>query len=146
MQLEKWFPLQGERAHSLKKIDIKSILNSFIFFALLSSSISRANPSCVVATIFSNLAFLSTSVSLANLSCLLATTFSSLRFLSNSFSSPRFNLLRVARRCFSWSFVCDDLYFSSCSFFWFSFLLYLFRVLSSAFLSSVLQSMKLFML
>ena len=39
-----------------------------------------------------------TSVSMANLSCLLATTFSSLRFLSNSFSSPRFNLLRVAWR------------------------------------------------
>ena len=113
MQLEKWFPLQGERAHSLKKIDIKFIP----FFALLSSSVSRVNPSCVVATIFSNLAFLSTSVSMANLSCLLATTFSSLRFLSNSFSSPGFNLLRVARRCFSWSFVCDDLFFSSCSFF-----------------------------
>ena len=89
MQLEIWFPLQGERAHSLKKIDIKSILNSFLFLLFFSSSVSRANPSCVVATIFSNLAFLSTSVSMANLSCLLATTFSSLRFLSNSFSSPR---------------------------------------------------------
>ena len=106
------------------------------FFALLSSSVSRANLSCVVATIFSSLAFLSSSVSMANLSCLvaasfsslallsssvsmanlsclLATTFSSLRFLSNSFSSLRFNLLRVARRCFSWFYVSDDLFFSS---------------------------------
>ena len=110
------------------------------FFALLSSSVSRANLSYVVATIFSSLAFLSSSVSMANLSrlvaasfsslallcssvstanlsCLLATTFSSLTFLSNSFSSPRFNLLRVARLCFSWSSVSDDLFFSSCSFF-----------------------------
>ena len=46
--------------------------------------------------------FLLLSVSTANLSCLLATTFSSLRFLFNSLSSPRFNLLRVARLCFSW--------------------------------------------
>ena len=36
-----------------------------------------------------------------------------LSFLSNSLSSPRFNLLRVARCCFSWSCVSDDLYFSS---------------------------------
>ena len=42
------------------------------------------------------------SVSTANLSCLPATTFSNLRFLFNSLSSSRFNLLRVARRCFSW--------------------------------------------
>ena len=31
-------------------------------------------------------------------------------------SSPRFNLLRVARRCFSWSSVSDYLFFSSCTF------------------------------
>ena len=72
--LEKWFPLQGKRAHSLKKNLIKSN-----FFALLSSSISRAILSCVFATIFSSLAVLSTSVSMANLSCLLATTFSRYR-------------------------------------------------------------------
>ena len=73
-----------------------------------------------VATIFSSLDFLFSSVSMANLShlvaatllffllvsmanlrCLLSSTFSSLRFLSNSFSSPHFNLLRVAtRHCF----------------------------------------------
>ena len=70
----------------------------------------------MVATIFSSFALLSSSISTANLSCLLATTFSSLSFLSNSFSSPRFNLLRVARHCFSWSSVSDDLFFSSCSF------------------------------
>ena len=73
----------------------------------------RANTGCAVATIFSNLAFLSSSVSMVNLSCLvaasftnlsclLATTLSSLRFVSNSLSSPRFNLLRVSRSCFSW--------------------------------------------
>ena len=111
--LEKWFPLQCERAHSLTFlktpifIQIKSKSNPFHFFALLLSSASRANLSCVVATIFTSLAFLSSSVSMtnlnhlvaasfsslallsssvsiANLSCLLATTFSSLRLLSNS--------------------------------------------------------------
>ena len=55
-----------------------------------------------IATSFSSLVLLSSSVSTANLSCLLASTFSSLRFLFNSLSSPRFNLLRVAKRCFSW--------------------------------------------
>ena len=72
--------------------------------AFLSSSISMANLSRLVVASFSSLTLLSSSVSMANLSCLLATTFSSLRLLSNSFSfsSPRFNLLRVARRCFLW--------------------------------------------
>ena len=68
----------------------------------LSSSISTANLSRLVAASFSSLALLSFSVSTVNLNCLLATTFSSLRFLSNSLSSPRFNLLRVVRRCFLW--------------------------------------------
>ena len=44
-------------------------------------------------------------------------TFSSLKFLSNSLSSPRFNLLIVARCCFSWSSVSDDLFFPSSVFF-----------------------------
>ena len=87
--------------------------------AFLSSSISMANLSCLVAASFSSLALLSSSVSMANLSCLLTTTFSSLIFLSNSLSSPRFNILRVARRCFLWF---------------------------SAFLSSILQSLKLCLL
>ena len=79
----------------------------------LTTALIRANMSYVVATIFSSLAFLSLSISMANLSfsssvstaklsCLLATTFSSLMYLSNTFSSPRINLLRVARRCFLW--------------------------------------------
>ena len=137
----KMVPITGRASSFLEKhLFFKSNINqihSFFFFALLSSSISRANLSCVVATIFSSFAFLSSSVSMANLrrlvaasfsnfallsssvstaylSCLLATTFSSLRFLSNSLSSPRFSLLRVVRRCFSWSSVSDDLYFSSC--------------------------------
>ena len=54
-----------------------------------------------IAASFSILVLLSSSVSTANPSCLPATTFSSLTFLFNSLSSPRFNLLRVARRCFS---------------------------------------------
>ena len=62
-----------------------------------------------IAASFSRLVLLSSSVSTANLSCLLATTFSSLRFLFNSLLSPRY-ILRVARRCFSWfsifSFSC----------------------------------------
>ena len=68
----------------------------------LSLSVSITNLSRLVAASFSSLALLSSSVSTANLSCLLATTLFSLRFLSNSLSSPRFNLLRVARHCFSW--------------------------------------------
>ena len=169
------FPLQGERARSLKNfvfetpisIQIKSKSNPnqiHFFFALLSSSVSWANVSCVVATIFSSRAFLSSSVSMANpsrlvaasfsslpllsssvsmadLSCLVATIFSSLSFLSNSFSSPRFNLLRVASRCFSWSSVSDDLFFPLVLL-----LAHLFCVLSTAFLSSVLQSLKLCLL
>ena len=113
--------------------------------ALLFTSVSRANLSCVVATTFSNLAFLRYSVSMANRSCSVATIFSlaklsrsvttifsSLAFHSSSvsmtfgsclslrFSYPRFNILRGARGSFLWSSV--------------TFLLYLFRFLSSAFL------------
>ena len=107
----------------------------------------RANMSCAVATIFSSLDFLSVSVSTANLSRLVAAsfsslaffffclhgqsepfTFSSLRLLFNSLSSPRFHRLRVGRH-YSHGFL-------------FSY----FRVLSSAFLSSVLQSLKLCLL
>ena len=160
-------PITG-RAKSQYKLNPNQIqIKSISLFALLSSSVSRANVSCVVATIFSSLAFLSSSIpmanlsclvaasfsslallsssiSTANLSCLLATTFSSISFLSKSFLSPRFNL-RVARRCFSWSTVSDDLYFPLIVF-WSSSMLYLFRILSSAFLSSVLQSLKLCLL
>ena len=120
--LEKWFPLQGERAHSLKlKLQSQSKLNpNHIQFIFCSSFFLWVNLSCVVATIFSSLAFLSSSISMANLSRLVATifssltllsssvstanlvtTFSSLSFLSNSLSSHRFILLRVARHCFS---------------------------------------------
>ena len=122
---------------------VATILSSLAF---LSSSVSMANLSRLVAASFSTFALLSSSVSTTNLSGLLATTFSSLRFLSNSLSSPRFNLLRVARCCFSCSSVSDDLFFPSSVFFLFSFLLYLFLILSSAFLSTVLQSLKLCLL
>ena len=75
---------------------VATIFSSLDFLSL---SVSMANLSRLVAASSSSLVLLSSSVSTTNLSCLLATTFSSLRFLSNS---PRFNLLRVARRCFSW--------------------------------------------
>ena len=123
-----------------------AVATIFSCLAFLSSSISMANLSRLVAASFSSFALLSSSVSTANKSGLLATTFSGLRCPSNSLSSPRFNLLRVARRCFSWSSVSDDLFFTSSVVvvvFWFSFLLYLFHVLSSAFLSSLLQFLKL---
>ena len=61
--------------------------------------------SCQLFKAFS-LVLLSSSVSTANLSCLLATTFSSLRS-----TSPCFSLLRVARRSFSKSSVSGDLFF-----------------------------------
>ena len=90
---------------------------------------------------FSSLALLSSSVSTAILRCLLATTFSSISFLSNSFSSPHFNVLRVARRCFWWSSVSEELFFSSCSFL-VLLLAISFSLLSSAFLSSVSEALE----
>ena len=88
---------------SLIRANMSSVVATiFSSLAFLSSSISMANLSRLVASSFSSLALLSSSVSTANLSGLLATTFFSLRYLSNSFSSSRFNLLRVARRCFLW--------------------------------------------
>ena len=98
------------------KTNIK--LNPFLY-ALLSSTDSRANLSCVVSTIFSSLAFLSSSISMANLSSLVGPSFSSFAVLSSSLQLIFITLLqslRVARRCFSWSSVSDDLLFSSCSF------------------------------
>ena len=37
-------------------------------------------------------------------------------YTSYKFSSPHFNILRMARHYFSWSSVSDDLFLSSCSF------------------------------
>ena len=37
-------------------------------------------------------------------------------YISYNLSSPHFNLLRVTSRCFSWSSVSDNLFFSSSSF------------------------------
>ena len=109
----KMVPITG-RANSFLEIEtsISIQIISNPFFSFLSSSVSMANLSHLVDTMFSSLALHSSSVSTANL----ATTFSSLSFLSNSVSSHRFNLLRVARRCFSWSYVSDDLLFFSYSF------------------------------
>ena len=111
------------------------LLPCFSFFVHL-----HDHPEPFGSCIILQFALLSSSVSTANLSCLLTTTFSSPSFLSNSFSSLLFNLLRVARCCF-----CGLRFLTTFSFplvvFWFSFLLYLLRILSSAFLSSVLQSL-----
>ena len=87
---------------------VATIFSSLDF---LSSSISMAKLSRLVASTFSYLALLSSSVSMANLSCSLSTSFSSFKFLSNSLFSRRFNLLRVARRCFLWFsvFFCSRL-------------------------------------
>ena len=88
---------------------VTTIFSSLDFLSL---SISMAKLSRLVAATFSCLALLSSSVSTAKLSC--STTFSSLRFLSNSLSSPRFNLLKVAGRCFLWFsvFLCSRLILS----------------------------------
>ena len=114
----------------------------FSSLAFRSSSVSMANMSPLVAASFSSRALLSSSISTANLSCLLAT---SLIFLSDSFSSPRFNLLRVAGAA-----SLRLLFLTTFSFhlvvFLFYFLLNIFRVISSVFLSSVLQSLELCLL
>ena len=82
-------------------IFIFSVVGAYV----VRTSSLNAKHSCLlfrIAASCSSLVLLSPSVSTANLSCLPATTFSSLRLLFNSLSSPRFNLLRVARRCFLW--------------------------------------------
>ena len=116
---------------------VATIVSSLAF---LFSSVAMANLNRLVAASFSSLALLSSSVSTANLGCLLATTLTSLSFLSNSFSSLQF---------WEWPGAVSRglLFLSTFSFpfviFWSSFLLYLFFcILSSAFLSSVLQSLK----
>ena len=96
---------------------VATIFSSLAFFSL---SVSMAKLSRLVAASFPILALLSSSVFTANLSCLLSIAFSSLRFLSNSLTSPRFNLLRVAR----------------CSFSWFSVFLFSHHILSLSFLCS----------
>ena len=85
----------------------------FSSLAFLYSSISMAKLSHLVAASFFSFALLCSTVCTANLRCLLATTFFSLIFLSDSFSSPPFNLLRVAKCCFLRSSVSDELFFSS---------------------------------
>ena len=103
--------LKLQSQSKLNPNQIQSIFCSPYFLCLqCQSDLSDSLPSSPVLVIFSS------SVSTANLRFLLVTTFSSLSFLSNSFSSPRFNFLRVNRRCFSWSSVSDDLFCSSCNF------------------------------
>ena len=124
------------------------------FFALLSSSVFRTNLSCVDATIFSSLAFLSTSISMANLSCLLATTFSRYRDAVHRYRDVSLQLIFITSlQSFGSSLALILVVFCywrpfllPLVVFFLFFLLYLFHVLSSAFLSSVLQSQKLYLL
>ena len=132
---------QGGSFLKIFETPISISIKSNPFFALLSSSVSMANlnslfirlhgqleqfGSCIILqSCFSF--FFSLNISTANLRCLLVTTFSSLSFLSNSFSSPQFNLLRVARRCFSLSSFSDTFSFPLVIFL-LSFLFYLFHV------------------
>ena len=102
---------------SVSMANLSHLVATISNLAFLSSSVSMVKLSRLVAASFCSLALLSSSISMANLSCLLATTISSLSFLSNSFASPHFNLLRVVRRCFSWSSLSDDLFISSYRFF-----------------------------
>ena len=198
-------PITGRASSFIEFLKLQSqskLKSNPIHFLLFFLPVSKANLSCVVATIFSSLAFLSSSVSMANLSrlvatslaflswsiymaklsrfvaasfsslallsssvstanprCLFVTTFSSLSFLSNSFSSPPL-------QSFEWPGAVsrDLLFLTTFSFplviFWLSFLLYLFCIvwlwielglglglgLASAFISSVLQSLKLCLL
>ena len=74
----------------------QSIFLSVVGVCVVRTSSLNDKHSCQLFRKASSLVLLSSSVTTANLSCLLATTFSSLRS-----TSPRFNLLRVARRCFS---------------------------------------------
>ena len=64
-------------------------------FALLSSSVSKANLSCVVATIFSSLVFPSSSIYITKLSRFVATSFSSLSLLYSSVSTANLRYLLV---------------------------------------------------
>ena len=115
----------------MKEADNKSIFHSVVGVHVVRTSSLNDKHSCQIfrkAASFSSLVLLSSSVSTANLSCLLATTFSSLRFLFNftslqSFDSGQELFLVV-------------IYF----------LIFASHPQSSAFLSSVLQSVKLCLL
>ena len=91
---KKMFPIIGRASSFFEilknpiSIQIESKSNPFLFY-LLSSSVSRANMSYAVATIFSSLAFHSLSFSKASLNHLVATIFSSLAFLSPSISMAK---------------------------------------------------------
>ena len=89
--LEKHFFWKLQSQSKLNPNQIQIISNPY--FALFSSSVSRANLSSVVATIFSTLAFLPLFISMANLSHLVAASFSSLALLSSSISTTKLSSL-----------------------------------------------------
>ena len=115
----------------MRESDNKSMFLSVVGVYVVKTSSLNDKHSCQLfrkAASFSSLVLLSSSVSMANLSCFLATTFSSLRFLFNftslqSFESGQALFLVV-------------IYF----------LIFVSYPQSSAFLSSVLQSLKLCLL
>ena len=61
------------------------------------------------------------SISMANLSHLVAASFSSLALLSSSVSTANRVSFESTRRCFSWSSVSDNHFFSSCPIFFASY-------------------------
>ena len=103
--LEKWFPLQGERAHSQTPISIpnqiQSIYCSSFFLCLQGQPELRGSyhllQSCVLSSSVSMasrcLAFLFPSVSMVNLNRLVAASFSSLTLLSSSVSTANLGCL-----------------------------------------------------
>ena len=86
-------PITGRAGSFLEFKKIQFQIQSI--FALLSSSVSKANLSCVVATIFSSLASFFSSVSMANLSRLVAASFSSFALLSSYVSTANLRCLLV---------------------------------------------------
>ena len=97
----KMVPITGRAGSFLEfsKLQSQSKLNPNLIqsiFALLFSSVSKANLSCVVATIFSSLAFISSSISMVNSSRLVVTIFSSLAFLYSSICMAKLSRLVAA--------------------------------------------------
>ena len=94
-------PIAGRAGTFLEflKLQSQSKLNpnqvQSIFFALVSSSVSKANLSCVVATIFSSLAFFFRPSPWPTCR-LVATIFSSLAFISSSVYMAKLNRLIAA--------------------------------------------------
>ena len=105
----------------MREADNKSIFLSVVGVYVVRTSSLKDMHSCQLsrkAASFSSLVLLSSSVSIANLSCLLATTFSSLRFLFNftslqSFESGQAQFLVVICFLIFVSYPQSSVFFSS---------------------------------